>query len=124
MLGAFLAHETLRGGRWTPYTDTLGEPTSPAYAVARGALGGEAAYVVAARRAKAAYHASSYASRRLAAVAGDNLEFASMLAGAFTRGDAALDVDRCRRVALWALFTVLNRAVELGGKLGHSLVPF
>ena len=84
VLGAFLAHETLRGGRWAPYTDTLGEPTSPAYAVARGALGGEAAQVVAARRAKAAYHASSYASRRLAAVAGDNLEFASMLAGAFT----------------------------------------
>ena len=124
VLGAFLAHEVLRGGRWAPYTDTLGEPTSPAYAVARGALGGEAAYVVAARRAKAAYHASSYASRRLAAVAGDNLEFASMVAGAFRRKNASLDVDRCRRVALWALFTVLNRAVELGGKLGYSLVPF
>ena len=124
MLGAFLAHEVLRGGHWAPYTDTLGEPTSPAYAVARGALGGEAGFVVAARRAKAAYHASSYASRRLAAVAGDNLEFASMVAGAFRRNNASLDVDRCRRVALWALFTVLNRAVELGGRLGYSLVPF
>ncbi|KAH8080313.1 hypothetical protein JL720_9004 [Aureococcus anophagefferens] len=73
---------------------------------------------------EAAYHASSYASRRLAAVAGDNLEFASMVAGAFRRGNASLDVDRCRRVALWALFTVLNRSVELGGRLGYSLVPF
>ncbi|KAH8071581.1 hypothetical protein JL721_4081 [Aureococcus anophagefferens] len=103
VLGAFLAHEVLRGGRWAPYTDTLGEPTSPA-AAARGASGGEARR----RRAKAAYHASSYASRRLAAVAGDNLEFASMVAGAFRRGNAAARRRPCRRRAL-ALFTVLNR---------------